>query len=120
MKVGESVGHLIDIPTRAALREVVRRLGELLVQFSLRGKLKHQEDTLLVVEEAIESEDIRMAEVLLNFDLPTDLFLHLILDDLRLVLALESKDEARLDLRADHVHSSELALAEGTADFEVT
>jgi hypothetical protein len=50
-------------------------LGELLVKLALAGKLEHEKDALLVMEITEEAKDMRMAEVLLNFDLSPSLLL---------------------------------------------
>ena len=60
-----------------------------------------------------------MPEVLLDFDLATDLLLHSGLDDLRLVETLEGEDVFWLDFRADHVNPTKFAFAERAADVKV-
>ena len=81
MEVPECVRHLINVPTRATLGEVVRWLRKLLIQLALCSEFKHQEDPLLVMKVPIQPEDVRVAQVLLNLDLPTYLLLDIVLDD---------------------------------------
>ncbi len=110
VEVGEGVGHLVDINGAAALRERAV-LCELLVELALAGKLEHEKDALLVVEVAIEAEDVGMSEVLLDLDFATDLLLDSGLDDLGLVKTLEGEDVVGLDLGTDHVDPAKFALA---------
>jgi len=55
----------------------------------------------------------------LNFNLPTNLFLHSSFHNLRLVEGLEGEDKMRFLFRANHVNSAKLALSQRTAHFEV-
>ena len=102
-----------------ALLGEVAVLGELLVELAFRGELEHEEDALLVVEVAVQPEHVRVPQVLLNLDLAPDLLLHLVLDDLRLVQALEREDVLGLDLRPHHVHPPKLALPQRTPNVKV-
>jgi hypothetical protein len=56
-----------------------------------------------------------MPEVLLDFDLATDLFLHSGLDDFGLVETLESEDVIWLDVGADDVNRTKFAFAKRAA-----
>ncbi len=60
-----------------------------------------------------------MPEVLLDFNLATDLLLHSGLDDLGLVETLEGENVIWLDLGADHVDPTKLAFAKRAADVKV-
>ena len=110
MEVGEGVCHLVDIDGTTALREGAK-LCELLVELALAGELEHEENTLLVVEVAVEAQDIGVSEVLLDLDFATNLLLHAGLYDLRLVEALEGEDVIGLDFGANHVDPAEFTLA---------
>ena len=118
MEIGKCVGHLIDVDGAASFGEATK-LCELLVKLALARKFEHEKDALFVVEVTVEAEDIWMPEVLLDFNLPTDLLLHSGLDDLRLVEAFESEDVFWLDLGADHVNSTKFAFAERAANVKV-
>jgi hypothetical protein len=118
MEIGQSVCHLVDVDRAASFGEGTV-LCELFVKLALAGKFEHEKDALFVVEVAVEAEDVWMPEILLDFDLATDLLLHSGLDDLGLVETLEGEDIIWLDLGADHVHAAEFAFAQGTADVKV-
>ena len=118
VQVNQRVRHLVDVP-RAALLGEASVLGELSVELSPARKLEHEEDALLVMEVAIEAEDVRVSQVLLDLNLAPDLLLDARLDDLGLVQALEGKDVIWFGLGTDHVHATELALAERATDVEV-
>jgi len=118
MEVGKSVGHLIDIDGAASLGEGTV-LCELLVKLALAGKFEHEKDALFVMEVSVEAEDVWMPEVLLDFDLATDLLLYSGLHDLGFVEALEGEDVFWLDLGADHVDAAKFAFAQRTADIKV-
>jgi hypothetical protein len=47
--------------TRGALLGERSQFRELLVELSLSGELEHQEDALVIVEEAIKPEDVRVS-----------------------------------------------------------
>ena len=118
MEVGKGVGHLVDVDRAASLGEATV-LCELLVKLALAGKFKHEKDALFVVEVTVEAEDVWMPEVLLDFDLTTDLLLDSRLDNLGLVETLEGEDVIWLDLGANHVNATEFAFAQGAADVKV-
>ena len=118
MEVGKSVGHLVDVDRAASLGEATV-LCELLVKLALAGKFEHEKDALFVVEVTVEAEDVWMPEVLLDFDLTTDLLLDSRLDNLGLVETLEGEDVIWLDLGANHVNAAEFAFAQGAADVKV-
>ena len=58
-------------------------------------------------------------EVLLNLNLPPDLFLHLVLQDLRLDQAFQGDDVPRRGLCPRQVDSTEFPTSEGFADLEI-
>lgn len=59
-----------------------------------------------------------MAQVLLDFNLATDLLLDAAVDNLHLVQALEGDDEVGSSFGAREVNTTELALAEWAANLE--
>lgn len=118
VEVGKCVGHLVDVDRAASLREATV-LCELFVELALAGEFEHEKNALLVVEIAVEAEDVWMSEVLLDFDFATDLLLHSGLDDLGLVETLEGEDVFWLDLRANHVDATEFAFTQRAADVKV-
>lgn len=69
----------------------------------------------------VQPQDMRMTQIHLDLDLSAQLLLDLVLDELVLVHALERNNVPliRPATRADHVYTSEFALAEGAAHFEV-
>jgi hypothetical protein len=58
-------------------------------------------------------------EVLLDLNLPPDLFLHLVLQDLRLDQAFQGDDVPRRGLCPRQVDSTEFPTSEGFADLEI-
>ena len=118
VEVGKCVGHLVDVDGAASLREGTV-LCELLVELALAGKFEHEKDALFVVEIPVQTEDVRVSEVLLDFDFTTDLLFHSRLDDLRLVETFEGEDIFRLDLGANHVDATKFAFAQRPANVKV-
>lgn len=117
VKVGERICHLGNVSARAFLVKAAQ-LGELLVELALGGKLEHEEDTLRVVEVAVQAEDVGVTEVLLDLNLATDLFLNLAGHNLLLVETLEGNNKVRGGLGTGQVDTTKLALAKWTADLE--
>lgn len=118
MEIHQRVRHLVDVPRTPSLRERAV-LAQLLVELAFARKLEHEKDPLLVVEVAVQSEHIRVSQVLLYLDLPPDLFLHPGLDDLGFVQRLEREDVSRFALGSDHVHSAEFTFSQRTAHVKL-
>ena len=118
MQVRKSVRHLIDVDRAPAFGERTR-LVELLIQLALAGEFDHEENPLLVVEIAIQPENIRVPQVLLDLNLAADLFLDTLLHDFRLVQALEGQDVPWLALRAHHVDAPKPAFTKWPPNIEV-
>lgn len=118
MEVTQRIGHLVDIPRAPLLREA-SMLGELLVQLALPRKLEHEEYPLLVVKVTVQTQDVRVSQVLLDLDLAPDLLLDARLHDLGFVETFERKDVLRLAFGPHHVHSSKLALAKWPANVKI-
>jgi hypothetical protein len=111
------------------------RLRQLLVQFPLQRKLQHQEYPLRIVEMVIQPDDVGVStthsatwcvaqnkgspQVLLDLNLPSDLLLHASRYDFLLVQAFQGEDEFVLSLRTAQVYSSELPLAERSANVQI-
>jgi hypothetical protein len=111
--------------------------GQLLVQLALARKLEHQEDTFCVVEISIQPKYVRVPrvqvscpgddlhtqthspQVLLDFNLTTDLLLDLALDDFRLVETLESNNVLRRAFCSDHVDPTEFSFTQGSTHVKV-
>lgn len=92
-------------------------LAEMLVEFALGGEFEDEEDPLRVVEVAVQTEDVGVREVRLDFYLAADLLFYFPLLELGLVQDLQSADEARGALFSE-VDAAEFSLAEGLPDFE--
>ena len=110
VEVDESVGHLVDVDSTSAFGKAAV-LHQLLVHLTLAGEFEHEEDTVFVVEVAVETEDVGVSEVLLDLDFASDLFLNPGLDDLLLIEALEGEDIVGFGLRPNHVNMSKPAFA---------
>ena len=87
------------------------------VQLAFGSILNDQEDSLTIVEMAVEFQDIRVTEIALDFDLPSRLLLDLSLLKLALVQDLEGADKAR-DSFTSKIDPSKLPLTQGFPDFE--
>ena len=118
MEIGKGVGHLVDVDGAASLGEAAV-LCELLVKLALAGKFEHEKDALFVMEVTVEAEDVWVPEILLDFDLATDLLLYSGLDDLGLVETLEGENVVWLDLGANHINTAKLAFAQRATDVKV-
>lgn len=118
MEITQGVRHLVDILRTATLAEAAI-LDELLIQLSLSCELEHEEDTLLVVEVAVEAENVWVTEVLLDLNLATNLLFDTGLNNFGFIETFESQDVARRAFRADHVDTAEFAFTERTTDIEV-
>jgi hypothetical protein len=118
VEVDESVGHLVDVNGTPTFRKAAV-LHELLVHLALTGEFEHEEDAVLVVEVAVETEDVGVPEVLLDLDFASDLFFDPGLYNLFLVEALEGEDVVGFDLCPNHVNVSESAFTERTANVKV-
>lgn len=114
MEVHQRVGHLVDV-ARAPLLTELAELAQLSVKLSLAGELEHEEDTLLIMEVAVEAEDVGVAQVLLNFDFTPSLFLDAVLDYFRLVEGFEGDDVVGFGLCPNHVDTTEFAFAQWSA-----
>lgn len=64
----------------------------------------------------MEGQLENLPQVLLNLNLPSDLLLHLSLNDFLFVQALQRHDEMRSSFRSCQVDSSEFALSQRSAD----
>ena len=118
VEVVESVGHLVNVHSTSSFGKAAV-LHELLVHLTLAGKFKHEEDAVLVVEVAIETEDVGVSKVLLDFDFASDLFLNPRLDNLLLVKTLEGKDIVRFGLCPNHVNVPKPAFTQRTTNVKV-
>ena len=118
VEIDEGIGHLINIngaPTfgKAAI------LRELLIHLTFSSELEHEEDAVLVVKVTVETKDVRVPEVLLNFDFASDLFLDPRFDNFLFVEAFEGKNIMGFDLRPNHIDVTEPAFSERTTDVEI-
>jgi len=119
VEVDQRIRHLVHISRTPSFGKACLSFTQLPVELSLSSELDHEEDAFLVVEVAIQPQDIRVAKVCLDFNFPADLLLDSGFDDFGLVEGLESDDVLGLGLGTDHVDSSEPALAERTTNVEV-
>ena len=69
---------------------------EVVEQFATRGEFENQVDLLVICEEPIHPEDVLVAQMALDLDLPPELNLYIVLDELALVQNLERHDELGL------------------------
>jgi hypothetical protein len=60
VEVYQGVSHLVNVPSTPLLAEA-SVLAKLLVEFALSCELKHEENAFLVVEVAVEAENIRVS-----------------------------------------------------------
>ncbi len=110
VQVHQRIGHLVDIAC-APLLAKASEFAQLTIQLAFAGKLEHEKDTLLVMEVTIKAKDIWMAEVLLDFNLASSLFLNAVVDDFGFVEGFERDYIVWLDLGADHVYTAEFSFA---------
>ena len=91
---------------------------EFLVELSLCSILEDEIDAALIVEIAVEAQDVLVAEMRLDLYLSPQLVLYTRLGQLRLEQHLERHDVVRF-LLAGEVDVAELAAAQGLADVKV-
>ena len=103
------------------LKPPVRQLVHQLVKLASPREFQHQEDPPLIMEVAMQPQDVRMPQIHLNLDLAPQLLFHLVLHEFVLVHAFERNDVSFTwtALGTDHVDSTKLAFAERAAHFEV-
>jgi len=118
VEVDESVGHLVDVNSTSSFGKAAI-LHELLVHLTLSGEFKHEEDAVLVVEVAIETEDVGVPQVLLDLDFASDLFLDPRLYNFLLVETLEGKNIVWFDLCPNHVNVPKPAFTQRTTDVKI-
>lgn len=89
--------------------------------YSLRtfGCLRHHPSNTTRLTKGLYATNGYAPQVLLDLNLPTNLLLHLALDDFGLVETFEGEDVAWGALGADHVHAAKLAFSEWTAHVKV-
>lgn len=117
VEIHERISHLVDVSGTSFLGKA-SMFAELFVELSLASEFKHKKYTFLVMEISIETENIWMAEVLLDFNFTSDLFLDFGLNDLRFVEGFQGKNVVRLALRADHIDATEFAFTKWSAHVE--
>lgn len=110
VQVQQRVRHLVYIPRTAAVAKAPL-LSQLFIQLAFGGELEHKEDARGVVEVAVESQDVGVAQVLLDFDLAADLALDFASDNFLFVKGFQSEDVLWRSFSPDHVDMSEFALA---------
>ena len=85
---------------------------------SVVGDIGARAGSHLVVEVSVEAQDVRVSQVRLDLDLPSQLVLHVRL--LELVLEQHfQRDDVLASLLARQVHVAELAAAQRLTDVEV-
>ena len=62
-------------------------------QFTTWREFENQVDLLVICEEPVHPEDVLVAQMALDLNLPPELNLHIVLDELTLVQNLERHDE---------------------------
>merc|ERR1719174_1260016 len=98
--------HLFEIPSGPSLRKLTSALQKT-IKLSSWSHLKHEVHSLLVMKETVKPENVHMPAMRLNFNLPSQLMLHTVLDELRLIQHLQSENETCAALSCD-IHSSKL------------
>ena len=93
-------------------------LGELFVKLAFSSEFEHEEDAFLVVEVTIQTENIRVPQILLYFNLTACLFLDLGLDDFGFIETFKSKDVLRFAFRADHIDPPKFAFSERSTNVK--
>ena len=83
---------------------------EVFVEFSLRTILQNQVDLVLIEEEPVQLHDMRVLQVTLDLDFPSELVLYFALEQLTLVENLQ-RDNKLAFLLASQVHVAKLASA---------
>jgi len=110
VEIPQGRGHLRDILRGLPLGEP-RLPPEMLIQLSLAGEFQDQEDAFGIVKVPVELEDVGMAQVGLDLDLTTDLFLYAAaVLELGFVQDFEGADEVG-GAFAGEVDTAEFALA---------
>jgi len=116
MEVFKCCSHLGNILRSLWLSEPLLA-SEMLVEFPLASKFEDKEDALCVVEVTKQLKNIRMGEMRLDFDFPSDLFLDFALLKLRFMQHFERADKSRR-LLLGQVHTTKLTFAEGLSNLE--
>lgn len=116
MAIVEGVSEGGDVGGSAGLVKLVA--AELLVELASRGVLEDEKDAGVVVKVAEQAQDVGVPEMGLDFDLPTELVLDPVFDELRLEEDFQTDDVLCL-LLAGEIDGAELALPKRLADLEV-
>lgn len=93
VEIFESSSHLSDVLCCLPLRKPILS-PEMLVQFSFAGEFENEEHSLTVMEMAVKAQDIRMAQITVDFDFSSDLFLDFALLQLALMKHLQGTHKA--------------------------
>jgi len=117
VEIHERISHLVNVSGASFLGKAPM-FAELFVKLSLASEFKHKKYTFLVMEISIETENIWMAEVLLDFNFASDLLLDFGLNDLRFVESFQGKNVMRLALGAYHIDAAKFAFTEWSAHVE--
>mmetsp|Transcript_100286 Transcript_100286/g.214872 ORF Transcript_100286/g.214872 Transcript_100286/m.214872 type:complete len:342 (-) Transcript_100286:8-1033(-) len=109
--------HLLEVPSRPRLGECAAALQEG-VELPTWRHLQHEVDALVVVKVTVKPQDIHVPAVRLDLNLPSELMLHTVLNELLLVQHLKSEDEAGAALPGN-VDRAELAGTEALPHVDV-
>jgi hypothetical protein len=118
VQVDEGIGHLVDVDGTPALGKTAV-LHELLVHLALASEFKHEKDAVLVVEVPVETKDVGVSKVLLDFDFASNLFLNSRFYDLLLVETLEGEDVMGFGLCPNHINVPEPAFSQRSTNVEI-
>mmetsp|Transcript_7806 Transcript_7806/g.21406 ORF Transcript_7806/g.21406 Transcript_7806/m.21406 type:complete len:285 (-) Transcript_7806:15-869(-) len=110
MAIQNGLHHLLEVPSGASLRETASILEES-VQLTTWRHFQHEVYPALIMEEVVQPQNVHVSTVRLNFDFPSQLVLHTVLDELNLVQDFQSKYEACTAISCD-IHRSELSRAQ--------
>mmetsp|Transcript_17137 Transcript_17137/g.44098 ORF Transcript_17137/g.44098 Transcript_17137/m.44098 type:complete len:246 (-) Transcript_17137:56-793(-) len=109
--------HLLEIPRGPRLGEGAAALQQR-VELTAWRHLKHKVHALLIVEVAVQPQDVDVPAMRLDLDLTAKLVLHSVLDELVLVQYLERENEACATL-ACHVDRTKFARPQALSDVNV-
>ena len=112
----ERCRHLRNILSRSPFWKSIG-LAKVLVKFTFASILEDEEYTLVVVEMAVYSQDVRVSQIALYLNLPAHLFLHLSQLKFTLMEDFESADEACGPLPSK-INTTKFPLSKRPSDFK--
>lgn len=117
MTVLDSLHHLLEVPCRSCLGEGTAALQQS-IELPTRCHFEAKVDSLLIMEEGVESQDVHMPTVRLNLDLSPELMLNSMLDELAFVQDFEGENEA-CSSTTSHINCAELPGTQALANVDI-